>query len=144
MKFNAFPVVRYLLFFVLGITAYLQTYYFDQYFYYIIGALLLAFGVTIRFQRATLRGALVLVFVFFAGWILTYQKTAINHPNHFTNLPQFTHYQAVITSNVEVKAKTFKVEASINSIKIGEKWQKSAGKVLLYFNRAELGKVAVQ
>ena len=137
MKFNAFPVVRYLLFFVLGITAYLQTHYFHELFYYFVGALLLAFCITIRFKQATLRGTSLLAFIFLTGWILTYQKTAINQPSHFTNLPQFSHYQAIISSNVEVKPKTYKVEATVNAIKVDGKWQNSTGKVLLYFNREE-------
>ncbi len=147
MKFNAFPVVRYLLFFVLGIVAYLQTQsggmppsgvpHFHEYFYYFVGVLLLAFGVSIYLQKPVLRGTILSLLLFFVGWILTYQKTAINHPNHFTNLPQFTHYQAVITSNIEVKSKTYKVEATVNSIKVDGKWQNSEGKVLLYFNKQE-------
>ncbi len=147
MKFNAFPVVRYLLFFVLGIVAYLQTQSggmppsgvpnFHEYFYYFVGVLLLAFGVSIYLQKPVLRGTILSLLLFFVGWILTYQKTAINHTNHFTNLPQFTHYQAVITSNVEVKSKTYKVEATVNSIKVDGKWQNSEGKVLLYFNKQE-------
>lgn len=152
MKFTAFPVVRYLLFFILGIIVYLQTSsggvpsggvpLFFQNIYYLFGVLLLIFGISINFRKSAggvplIRGAVLMLLLFLAGWALTYQKTAINQPNHFTNLPQFTHYQAIITSNVEVKSKTYKVEATINSIKISGKWQKSTGKVLLYFNREE-------
>jgi competence protein ComEC len=142
MKFTTFPVVRYLLFFVLGITVYLQTQeigciLFSTNIYYLIGVLLLVFGVSIRFQKPLLRGISLMLIIFWAGWALTYQKTVINQPNHFTNLPQFTHYQAVITSNAEVKSKTYKVEAEINAIKVDKKWQNSKGKVLLYFNREE-------
>ncbi|WP_435352476.1 ComEC/Rec2 family competence protein [Emticicia sp. SJ17W-69] len=140
MKFNAFPVVRYLLFFILGITVYLQTRLFFQNINYLIGILLLFFGISINFRKSMgsiplLRGTILMLILFLAGWSLTYQKTAINQPKHFTNLPTFTHYQAIITSNVEVKPKTYKVEAEINSIKIDGKWQNSTGKVLLYFNR---------
>ena len=137
MIFNAFPVVRYLLFFVLGITVYLQINSYSSIIYYVIGGLLIVLFASIYFQKSVLRGATLMLLLFLLGWTLTYRKTAINEPNHFTNLPQFTHYQAVITSNVEVKAKTFKVEAEINAIKIDGKWQDTEGKTLLYFNREE-------
>ncbi|GAB3503957.1 ComEC/Rec2 family competence protein [Emticicia fontis] len=75
--------------------------------------------------------------LFVCGWILIYQKTAINNPEHFTNQGTFTHYQAIITSNAEIKAKTYKVEAEIQQVKVSEKWQKATGKILLYFNKAE-------
>lgn len=137
MKFTAFPVVRYLLFFILGITVYLQTQLFSVNIYYLIGGLLLVFIASVFLKNSLLRGTTLLIICFLAGWTLTYQKTAINHSGHYTNLPQFTHYQAVITSNVEVKAKTYKVEAEVNAIKVDGKWQNSTGKTLLYFNRAE-------
>ncbi len=141
MTFNTFPVVRYLLFFVLGIIVYLQIPLGDlpnvsTYIYCSIGGLLLTFGISIFLQKPVLRGAVLMLLLFLTGWTFTYQKTAINEPNHFVNLPQFTHYQAVITSNVEVKSKTFKVEATVNAIKVAGKWQNSTGKTLLYFNRA--------
>ncbi|CAH0996713.1 hypothetical protein EMA8858_02847 [Emticicia aquatica] len=145
MKFNAFPVIRYLLFFILGITAYLQTqsggvpsgsFQFSlTNIYYLIGVLLIIFGISIFFRKPLLRGTVLMLVIFLAGWTLTFQKTVINQPNHFTNLPQFTHYQATIVSNAEIKPKTYKVEAEINAIKIDGKWQKATGKTLLYFNR---------
>ncbi len=135
MTFNTFPVVRYLLFFVLGITVYLQIPLFSNLIYYLIGGLLIAFFASIYFQISMLRGAILILVLFLLGWTLTYRKTAINNPHHFTNLSQFTHYQAVINSNVEVKPKTFKVEAKVNAIKVEGKWQNADGKVLLYFNR---------
>jgi competence protein ComEC len=137
MKFTAFPVVRYLLFFILGITVYLQTQFFSMNIYYLIGVLFVIFIGSIFSKNSLLRGITLVIICFLAGWTLTYQKTAINDSSHYTNLPQFTHYQAVITSNVEVKPKTYKVEAEVNAIKVDGKWQNSTGKTLLYFNRAE-------
>ncbi|AFK03145.1 ComEC/Rec2-related protein [Emticicia oligotrophica DSM 17448] len=140
MKFNAFPVVRYLLFFILGITVYLQT---DSYaisfpteiIYYLIGFLMLIFGLSIRFRQPVVRGSALMAIIFLAGWSLTHFKTASNQPNHFINLPQFSHYQATIIGNSETKPKTFKVEAEINAIKVNGQWIKATGKTLLYFNK---------
>lgn len=144
MKFTAFPVVRYLLFFVLGITVFLlgtpsgdDLPFSPTIIYYLIGGLLLVFGVSIFIQKPILRGTTLMLIIFLAGCLLTYQKTAINQPSHYTNLPQFTHYQAIIISNTETKPKTYKVEAEINAIKVDGKWQNSTGKTLLYFNRQE-------
>lgn len=148
MKFTAFPVVRYLLFFILGITVFLLTQaggvlsdgglpFSPTIIYYLISGLLIVFIASIFTQRPILRGTTLMLIIFLAGWLLTYQKTAINQSSHYTNLPQFTHYQAVIISNAETKPKTYKVEAEINAIKVDGKWQNSMGKTLLYFNRQE-------
>ena len=137
MKFTAFPVVRYLLFFILGITVFINIQLFSENIYYWIGGLLFIFIASIFLKNSLLRGTTLLIICFLAGWTLTYHKTAINHSSHYINLPQFTYYQAVITSNVEIKSKTFKVEAEVNAIKVDGKWQNSTGKTLLYFNRAE-------
>jgi competence protein ComEC len=102
----------------------------------LLGILIAIFVVLIRFRKPLFRGTILMLIIFLSGWILTYQNTAINQANHFLNLPQFTHYQAVITSNADVKAKTYKVEAEINAIKVAGKWQNSTGKVLLYFDRS--------
>lgn len=137
MTFNAFPVVRYLLCLIAGILAYLQTHYFHTTFYYSGAGLLLILLTGIFFRNPLLRGVSACLLLFVSGWILAYYKTVINNPEHFTNQGTFTHYQAIITSNAEIKPKTYKVEAEIQQIKTSEKWQKATGKILLYFNKAE-------
>lgn len=135
MKFNAFPVVRYLCCLVAGISAYFQTHYFHTVFYYLGIGLFAALCLTIFYRNALLRGIPACLLVFLSGWILTYHKTVINHPGHFFNNGIFTHYVAVVTSNAEIKPKTYKVEAEIQEVKASGKWQKSTGKILLYFNK---------
>jgi competence protein ComEC len=137
MKFNAFPVVRYLLCLIAGILAYLQTHYFHTAFYYLGAGLLVILLTSIFFRNPLLRGISACLLLFVSGWILTYHKTVINNPEHFTNQGTFTHYQAIITSNPEIKPKTYKVEAEIQQVKVSEKWRKANGKILLYFNKAE-------
>ena len=136
MTFSAFPFVRYFLFLAAGIVGYILSAFFDAAFYYLLIGLLLGVLLTIRYPKPQLRGFLMLSFVFLFGWILAYQKTVINNPNHFLHQANFTYYQAIISSNAEVKPKTYKTEANIFAIKNG-KWQATEGKVLLYFNKEE-------
>src|SRR6218665_1797357 len=137
MKFNAFPVVRYLLCLIAGILAYLQIHYFHSVFYYSGIGLLVALCLSIFLRNALLRGISACLLLFVSGWVLTYHKTVINNPEHFTNQGAFTYYQAIITSNAEIKPKTYKVEAEIQQIKTSENWRRATEKILLYFNKAE-------
>ncbi|RFS15800.1 ComEC/Rec2 family competence protein [Emticicia sp. C21] len=137
MKFNAFPIVRHLLCMIAGILAYLQTHYFHTTFYYLGAGLLLILLISIFFHNAVLRGISACLLLFVSGWVLTYHKTIINHSAHFTNQATFTHYQAIIISNAEIKSKTYKVEAEIQQVRAVEKWQETSGKILLYFNKTE-------
>jgi len=140
MRFNAFPVVRYLLYLIAGILAYFQAHYFHTAFYYLGMGLLLALLLSIFFKNALTRGISACLLLFVSGWVLTYYKTPLNAPDHFTNLGKFDYYQAVVIANAEVKAKTYKVEAEIQQVKTSDKWQKATGKILLYFNRDEAKK----
>lgn len=135
MKFHAFPFLRYVLLMIIGIIGYIQTDYFENFIYWIFSLGITAFCATIYFKNSTLRGFLgTIVFICF-GWILTYLNTPIHNSNHFLNSTEFTHYQVVIASNAETKAKTYKVEAQVNAIRTNDGWQKTKGKVLLYFDK---------
>ncbi len=137
MKFYAFPVVRHLFCLIAGILAYFQTHYFHTAFYYFGAGLFSALLLSIFFRNALLRGVSACLLLFISGWILTYHKTVINDSEHFTNKGVFTHYQAIITSNTEIRPKTYKVEAEIQQVQTSGKWQKANGKILLYFDKAE-------
>ncbi|WP_337043393.1 ComEC/Rec2 family competence protein [Emticicia sp. 17c] len=135
MKFNAFPVVRYLLYLIAGIVIYFYTHYFHTTFYYVAIAVLVAFLGSIYLKKPLLRGALGLLLFVLSGWIIAFRSTAINQDSHFINHGGFSYYQAIISSNIETKAKTYKAEAEIKAIKTPEGWLPSTGKVLLYFNK---------
>lgn len=137
MKFNAFPVIRYLLCLIAGILIYFQTHYFHIGFYYLGIGLFVALCLSVFLRNALFRGISACLLLFLSGWMLTYHKTVVNNPEHFTNQGTFSHYQARVTSNAEIKPKTYKVEAAILQIKISGKWQKATGKILLYFNKTE-------
>ncbi|MDP5140797.1 MAG: ComEC family competence protein, partial [Spirosomaceae bacterium] len=78
-------------------------------------------------------GTLVWLLFFVAGWILTYHSTPSNDAAHYIHKTEFDYYQAVITSNTEVKPKTYKVAAEVKLLKINGEWKPTNGKVLLYF-----------
>lgn len=140
MRFNAFPVVRYLLCLIAGILVYFQTHYFHTAFYYLGMGLLLALLLSVFFKNALVRGISACLLLFISGWTLTYHKTPLNDSAHFTNIGKFDYYQAVVIANAEVKPKTYKVEAEIQQVRNSERWQKATGKILLYFNKAEAAK----
>lgn len=135
MKFNAFPVVRYLLFFIAGILAYLQTHYFHTTFYYLGVILILSLLGSVYCRMVVLRGTLACLAFFLSGWIVTYRSTPLKYSGHFINQHDIVYYQAVVTSNAETKAKTYRVESEIRAVKSWNKWTNTKGKVLLYFSR---------
>jgi competence protein ComEC len=137
MKFNAFPVVRYLCCLIAGISAYLQTHYFHIAFYYVGIGLLITLCLGIFYRNALFRGISACLLITLSGWILAYNKTVINNSEHFTNRGVFTHYQAIVTSNTSLTPKNYKVEAEIQEVESAGKWQKAKGKILLYFNKTE-------
>ncbi len=142
MKFNAFPVIRYLLFFIAGILAYLQTHYFHTTFYLTFIGLVSGLLASVYGKQAFVRGTLAGLLFFFSGWIITYRSTAINNPAHFKNLGGIQYYQAVVISNAETKPRTFKAEAKIEAVQAGSKWKNTAGKVILYFSKDDAFKPA--
>lgn len=134
--FHPYPVLRYVLFMILGILVSVKTGYFDATIYWIFTASIISFIGSIYFKSAILRGLLASIIFFLFGWILTQLHTAIQDDFHYLNNAEFTDYQVVISSNTEIKAKTYKVEAEIKSIRTDAGWIKSRGKVLLYFNKS--------
>jgi len=134
MNFAPYPLVRHFLCFVAGIGGYLYTDYFDSNFYIAFGiilAVLILF--TLKFTQRLIRGVFVWLLFFFSGWILTFQSTPSNEPTHYIHQSEFEYYQAVITSNTEVKPKTYKIAAEVQALKVSGEWQSADGKVLLYF-----------
>jgi competence protein ComEC len=134
--FHSYPLLRYTLLMIFGIIVSVKTDYFDTTIYLIFIASIIGFIVSIYFKSAILRGVLASIIFFLFGWILTYHHTAIQDQFHYLNNKEFTDYQVIISSNTETKAKTYKVEADIKSIRTESGWTKSRGKVLLYFNKA--------
>ena len=134
MNFAPYPLVRHFLCFVAGIGGYLFTAYFDVYFYIAFGVILAGLTLfTWKLKQRFLRGVFTWLLFFCFGWLLTYHSTPSNNTAHYIHQSEFEYYQAVITSNTEIKPKTYKVAAEINALRIKGKWESTNGKVLLYF-----------
>jgi competence protein ComEC len=134
MNFAPYPLVRHFLCFAAGIGGYLFTDYFDSNFYVAFGIALAGLILfTLKFTQRLIRGVLVWLLFFLSGWMLTFQSTPSNELTHYIHQSEFEYYQAVITSNTEVKPKTYKVAAEVQALKVNGEWQSANGKVLLYF-----------
>lgn len=134
MNFAPYPLVRHFICFVAGIGAYLATNYFASGFYVALGLVLVsACLLTVKFVQPLLRGLSTWLLFFLSGWILTYHSTPSNDDGHYIHQPGFEYYQAVITSNTEIKPKTYKVAAEVTTLRVNDKWQPTTGEVLLYF-----------
>lgn len=143
MNFAPYPLVRHFLCFAAGICGYLYTDYFDDKLYVIFG-LILAAAILLswKFKQRILRGVFTWLLFFFSGWLLTYHSTPSNRSTHYIHQSEFEYYQAVIASNTEIKPKTYKVGAEINTLRINGEWIPTEGKVLLYFPLATADKPA--
>lgn len=134
MNFAPYPIVRHFICFVAGIGGYLVTDYFTNTLYVAFGVVFaVAVLFTTKFAFPLLRGIAVWVLFFLLGWLLIYHSTPANDANHYIHQPSFDYYQAVITSNVEEKPKTYKVTAEVTALHVNSDWQPTHGEVLLYF-----------
>lgn len=94
---------------------------------------LLFFFTEIRIVK--LMGGLVgLLAVFLVGFIHIKQNTESVRPDHLLRLQNIIAYQAVVRSAPEPKAKSWKLEVEVLSVKT-DHWRKASGKVLLYISR---------
>ncbi len=134
MNFAPYPIVRHFICFVAGIGGYLITDFFSNALYVAFGVVFaVAVLLTAKFAFPLLRGIAVWMLFFLFGWLLIYHSTPANDANHYIHQPDFDYYQAIITSNVEEKPKTYKVTAEVAALRINGEWKPTHGKVLLYF-----------
>lgn len=131
--FNAFPLVRHLLFLIAGIIFYINTGWFHTSVYIVVIVVLVAATfLSLYLKKQWLRGSLILSLFFVSGIVITHQNTPITYSKHYLHHFYFDAYQARVTANAETKPKTYKAEAEILAVRINGKWQKSSGKILLY------------
>ncbi|MFN8428744.1 MAG: ComEC/Rec2 family competence protein [Spirosomataceae bacterium] len=135
MILRSFPALRYFLALAAGIFLYTH-FNINIRVVWLIVILLLTL-VFISIKRPKLHGfkqALTPVFLFL-GLISSYYFDDRNYENHYLHKEHFDSYLAVIDSYTEIKPKTYKVIAKVIASKPNEKWEKSSGQVLLYFNK---------
>jgi competence protein ComEC len=79
-----------------------------------------------------LTAALVMVIL---GVLRTYQANETHYSSHILHQPKILAYRALLQTDLETKAKTYKTEAQINLIKTELGWQPARARVLLYLRR---------
>lgn len=89
-------------------------------------------GIRLKTIFGLLAGSLVIL----SGLLLTRQRTAINQPDHVgKSIGKFTYYQATITSEVQERAKSYRAEAAVQQVLVGNAWRQASGKVLVYIRK---------
>ncbi len=81
-------------------------------------------------------GFVGLVIIFFTGYLLVLQKTETRNAQHLTHFNDtISHFQVVLISHAQDKAKSWKIESRVQQVKSGQYWFTVEGKVLLYFSK---------
>lgn len=81
-------------------------------------------------------GFVGLVIIFLAGYLLVLQKTETRNKQHLIHFKDtVSHFQVVLISHAQDKAKSWKMEARIQKVNANEQWVTVEGKVLLYFSK---------
>lgn len=104
----------------------------------VLGLLVVAYFILFFFTKTRLLklvgGIVGLIAVFLVGFIHLKQSTQSVQPDHLLRFQNIVAYQAVVRSAPESKAKLWKLEVEVLSVKT-DQWQKASGKVLLYISR---------
>jgi competence protein ComEC len=135
INFKAYPVYKYLAYFILGIVG-------ADYFsigLFGVGCLacvlfILSFA-AIKFPKFLLLRQAFPLFFLLLGFGIKSQNKIENQPFHIFNKTNYEAYLVKINTKTEDKAKTFKVEGKVYAVKSQGQWEKALGKTLLYFNK---------
>lgn len=86
-------------------------------------------------------GLLALSILFLSGYALVLQRTDSRSDQHFIHHPEgIKYYKAAITSYVQEKSKSWKVEATMREVHAEKRWKKTEGKILFYFSKEDFDK----
>jgi competence protein ComEC len=131
MKLSSYPLVRHFLFLASGIVVYA----FTQWFHPLVYSSLAVFLLLLLAPNAFIRGISLAGLLFFAGITLTHHHSGYTNSQHYIHklTSPFDFYKVTVTSNAEVKPKSYKVTAQVEQLRLAGKWQKAQGEVLLYF-----------
>lgn len=92
----------------------------------------------VKFTAAWLRGIFILLLVAAIGALITYAKDIRHNPRLAPNFYQPGQNVLVTVAEPPVeKPKSWKAEAEITAIQVGQEWKKADGKVLLYFYKGK-------
>jgi len=89
-----------------------------------------------RFKLQWLAGLCFYLFLFSAGYGLTVANDPMQFNNYFSNVQNPNHrYLIKITEPPQEKTNSFRVIAEVNYVEDSIEWDKTTGKVLLYFEK---------
>lgn len=81
-------------------------------------------------------GFVGLIIIFFVGYLHVLQKTETRNNQHLIHFKDtISHFQVVLISHAQDKAKSWKMEARIQKVNANKQWLLVEGKVLLYFSK---------
>ncbi|WP_229312163.1 ComEC/Rec2 family competence protein [Larkinella punicea] len=139
LRWNAFPFVRYVVALMSGITAYL---YFPDYFRLVTGILLIGFlslGMLFFVRdkpHAVLKGIAGWLTLGAIGWLVTSLHTPLNDPANLVHLRRpIRAYEAVVGSQAENRAKTFRLELEVRKVLTDRTWQPASGRLIVYIDK---------
>jgi competence protein ComEC len=74
--------------------------------------------------------------LFIAGWLIAHQRTESLQTHHLLHQnDSITHYQAIIVSEGQEKARSYRAEAEARAIRQNGNWKPCEGKILLYLEK---------
>ncbi|WP_265994342.1 ComEC/Rec2 family competence protein [Larkinella insperata] len=139
LRWNAFPFVRYVLALMGGILAYLQ---FPQSGHFVVLYLFVVtnvFLISFLWKRkpfAIIKGVSGLLILSGMGWLVTALHTAANAPTNLIHLQQPVRaYRAVVSSQAENRAKTFRLELEVKTVLTDSAWQPASGRLIVYLDK---------
>ena len=149
MSWIPFPFLRYALFLSLGILSYpLLSPYLTFYpafavFLLAVVAYIVVVARTKPAQRERLRlpmGMASLFILWLLGFLVTYQRTASNHPDNLTRFPEIQAYLGRVDGEVYFKGKTWRTDLRIERVRTPEGWRPASGTVRLYIKKSQTGR----
>ncbi|GAB3278556.1 ComEC/Rec2 family competence protein [Larkinella harenae] len=140
LRWNAYPFVRYVLALMSGMLAYLLLPEVEIYvviFLLLVNASLFVFATT---QHPTnwslLKGGTGLLMLASLGWLTTDLHTVTNDPEHWVHLHRPVRaYEAVVSSQAESRAKTFRLELEVRRVLADSCWQPVRGRLIVYMDK---------
>ncbi len=70
------------------------------------------------------------------GWLVTWHATDAHQPDHVVHrYADMDYYIGTVVSEVQTRAKNYRLVVSVQQIRRGLKWERAQGKVLLYTSR---------
>ncbi|QDH77823.1 ComEC family competence protein [Echinicola soli] len=141
MKFNEFPFLRYVLFFVVGIVCYtVFGSIFSSVVLWIVMAtiLLIYLGLAIvngrsnRFKFRVFFPLLAYLLLIIAGYAFTARKDIATDDDHLLHMGEVQGYMGEVISPDEPKTSTYGNELAVKYVQTSAGYQKASGKVLIY------------